>query len=433
MKKILITLFISGLIRPLWGIKPQRDFVASPFEYGYKYSEFDVPVNDSEFVNIWYIPSNSSSEIPNFLILAGGDAGNKSYWIQYINFLHPLFNILLFDYRGFGKSNGSCKSERDYLNDLEKVIEWTKLTFPNGRIYVGGYSLGSGISLVILKERPRICGGILISPILSKEAVDSLCNARGKGPSGDELLPIYDPIKIISSVKSPLLILTGLDPNHPREWAYKLAQKNRNTVVVDFDSLSPFYGIIAFKDTLQNIVRNVLFEGKIEESSILFRSSSSKLGLKYVYLNKAFEAYRAGNMEDYKIFLEKCIYEDSTDLLPYIYLYYFLASQKKQKEALEILEKACEECELRSYPLLFVGTIYMENNKWREAENVLLKSLMLNNWNSEIYVKLAQVYLNLNLFEEANFYLKQAEKVNPYNSQISQLKEQLIKHVESEN
>lgn len=79
-----------------------------------------------------------------------GNAGNLETWGQRaIDFTSRGYNVLMYDYRGFGKSTGDIKNEKMLYSDATLIYK--ELLFDNKErdIVVYGTSLGSGIASYI--------------------------------------------------------------------------------------------------------------------------------------------------------------------------------------------------------------------------------------------------------------------------------------------
>jgi pimeloyl-ACP methyl ester carboxylesterase len=64
-------------------------------------------------------------------------------------------NVVLVDYRGFGKSTGK-RSEKDMLNDMQFVYNTLIETYHENHLIVYGRSLGSGFAAHLASEnKPR--------------------------------------------------------------------------------------------------------------------------------------------------------------------------------------------------------------------------------------------------------------------------------------
>jgi alpha-beta hydrolase superfamily lysophospholipase len=76
------------------------------------------------------------------------------------------YDILIPDYRGFGKSTGTISSEKQQLADGLAVYGYLKKSYPEGRIILYGRSIGTGIATFVARSgKPRML--ILESPFFS--------------------------------------------------------------------------------------------------------------------------------------------------------------------------------------------------------------------------------------------------------------------------
>lgn len=93
-------------------------------------------------------------EDPKGLILYHhGNSGNLSEWKDVASlFLPHGFDVLVYDYRGYGKSQGQIKSERELFSDGQFVYDAMKAEYGEERILLYGRSLGSGIASWLATE-----------------------------------------------------------------------------------------------------------------------------------------------------------------------------------------------------------------------------------------------------------------------------------------
>ena len=77
-------------------------------------------------------------------------------------------NAVVYEYTGFGESNGKVPSDSSLYDDIETVYFYLteNLNIPADRIFLYGRSIGSGPSCY-LAERHEVAGVILHSPIMS--------------------------------------------------------------------------------------------------------------------------------------------------------------------------------------------------------------------------------------------------------------------------
>jgi len=112
-----------------------------------------------------------------------GNTRSIKGWSKYAkDFYRYQYDVVLVDYRGFGKSTGK-RSEKKILSDMQYVYSWLSEKYPENHILVYGRSLGSGFATKIASDnRPRYL--ILDSPFYNFQKV------------AERLLPIL-PIKYI--------------------------------------------------------------------------------------------------------------------------------------------------------------------------------------------------------------------------------------------
>lgn len=96
-------------------------------------------------------------EKPHGLILYfHGNSRSIKGWAKYAtDFFRYNYDVVLVDYRGFGKSTGK-RSEKDMLNDMQFVYNTLTQTYPQNHLIVYGRSLGSGFATHLASENtPR--------------------------------------------------------------------------------------------------------------------------------------------------------------------------------------------------------------------------------------------------------------------------------------
>lgn len=81
-----------------------------------------------------------------FILYFHGNAGNLQRWGNCaVDFTELGYDILLVDYRGYGKSSGQ-PSEAALYADAETVLQWCKEKFNYERFVIYGRSLGSAVA-----------------------------------------------------------------------------------------------------------------------------------------------------------------------------------------------------------------------------------------------------------------------------------------------
>ncbi|KAL1531226.1 alpha/beta hydrolase domain-containing protein 17B isoform X1 [Salvia divinorum] len=114
-------------------------------------------------------------------------------------------NLIGYDYSGYGASTGK-PSEYDTYADIEAVYEClqTEYGISQEDLILYGQSVGSGPTLHLAAQLPRLRGVVLHSGILSGLRV--LCHVKFT-----LCCDIYKNVKKIRKVKSPVLVIHGTD------------------------------------------------------------------------------------------------------------------------------------------------------------------------------------------------------------------------------
>ena len=99
-----------------------------------------------------------------------GNSRSIKGWAKYAkDFLRYQYDVVLVDYRGFGKSTGK-RTEHDMLSDMQFVYDTLAVQYTEHHIVVYGRSLGSGFAAKIASDnQPRYL--ILDAPYYSFEKV----------------------------------------------------------------------------------------------------------------------------------------------------------------------------------------------------------------------------------------------------------------------
>lgn len=133
--------------------KPEK--LAADFEFKYDAPFKEVSFNPEQGVTISGIHFNVKK--PHGLIIYfHGNTRSIKGWGKYArDFFRFGYDVLLVDYRGFGKSIGK-RSEVAMLRDMQFVYDQLCLQFPEDHILVYGRSMGSGFaSKLAADNHPR--------------------------------------------------------------------------------------------------------------------------------------------------------------------------------------------------------------------------------------------------------------------------------------
>jgi len=165
---------------------PTREIVAAPDRLGLAYEDVALRASDGVRLAAWYVPADGPGRT---VLFCHGNARNMSTRLASVEIFHRLgLGVLIFDYRGYGRSEGRPDEEGTY-RDAEAA--WEYLATDRGtrpeRIILFGRSLGGAVA-AHLAEKHRPAALILESTFTSAPDL------------GQELLPVF-PVRWLARVR----------------------------------------------------------------------------------------------------------------------------------------------------------------------------------------------------------------------------------------
>jgi pimeloyl-ACP methyl ester carboxylesterase len=182
---------------------PYKQIVATPASIGLAYEDVYFTADDGVRLNGWWVPALPSR---GTVLFCHGNAGNISFLLDTIRIFNQLkLNVLVFDYRGFGRSGGRPSEEGTYR---DVAAAWAYLVGPGkiapGTIAVIGRSLGGPIAAWLCQIRTP---GALVLESTFTRAVDVALFHYRMAPA--ELLfgNTYNTIGYLARVRCPVLVV----------------------------------------------------------------------------------------------------------------------------------------------------------------------------------------------------------------------------------
>ncbi len=133
---------------------PSRELAATPAQIGLPYETVHLDTTDGVRLHGWYLPADGAR---GTLLFFHGNAGNISHRLDSLRIFHDLeLNVLIFDYRGYGQSEGRPGEEGTHQDAL---AAWRHLVDARGenpeRIVLFGRSMGAALAAwLAARERP---------------------------------------------------------------------------------------------------------------------------------------------------------------------------------------------------------------------------------------------------------------------------------------
>ena len=119
------------------GKKLQRAF---PFKFSNNFQEIFLKTEDDQEINALHFKLENPKGV---VLFCHGNSGNIEKWGTKVSFfLDYNYEVVVFDYRKYGKSTGSFNETRMY-SDALLMYDYLKSAFKEENIVVYGFSLGS--------------------------------------------------------------------------------------------------------------------------------------------------------------------------------------------------------------------------------------------------------------------------------------------------
>jgi len=206
---------------------PSRSIYYTPSDAGLNYRDIELKTKDNLALHAWYVPNDSARAT---VIFCHGNAGNISGRLETIRTLHRLgLNVLIFDYRGYGKSEGR-PSEKGTYRDAEAAWEYVtkNLEIPANRIILMGRSLGGPVAARVAATRDPAA---LILESTFTSAADLATEIYPWLPVRRLIRYRYDTQAMLDRVNCPVLVAHSRDdrliPFHHGRDLFKRAREPR--------------------------------------------------------------------------------------------------------------------------------------------------------------------------------------------------------------
>lgn len=132
---------------------PDDYFFQDPAASGLSFESFELSTGEGSTVTGWAVETDPNAP---WVIHFHGNAGNISSRVDYLKLFHDLgFNGVVFDYRGYGRSQGQPSEDglvEDGLAVVRYLLEERKVS--KRYLVYFGESLGGGVAAAVAVEEP---------------------------------------------------------------------------------------------------------------------------------------------------------------------------------------------------------------------------------------------------------------------------------------
>jgi len=175
----------------------------TPADHGLEFRELEFRSSDGVGLHGWFLPAPDAR---GAILVSHGNAGTIELRIELARALVELgWSVLLYDYRGFGKSAGRPDEHGTY-RDAEAAYEHltSALGFAPERVVLFGESLGAAVAIELARRRP-------CAAVIGESAFTSLPDV---GQRAYPFLPVrliarfrYDNLGKVGELGVPLLLI----------------------------------------------------------------------------------------------------------------------------------------------------------------------------------------------------------------------------------
>ncbi|MCC5811625.1 MAG: alpha/beta hydrolase [Ectothiorhodospiraceae bacterium] len=219
---------------------PEREHRLDPADHDIAYEDVTFTSGDGLRLHGWWLPARTGEEPLGTVLFLHGNAQNVSTHIAAVYWLPAEgFNVFLFDYRGFGRSEGQpdfAGVHRDSEAALRKTLGRPEVEA--GSVVVFGQSLGASVAITLTAEighELEVRGLVADSPFSSYRGI-----AREKfagfwltwplqWPLSWTISDRFAPVEFVHKVSPiPLLLMAGerdtIVPPHHAQLLYETAE-----------------------------------------------------------------------------------------------------------------------------------------------------------------------------------------------------------------
>jgi len=159
LKKELLTLLITPLLGACNSVfyHPVQQDLYDPKKLELKYSDERIPSEEGLTLAAWWFKSIAKDTYKKLIVHFHGNAENMTSHFLFTAWLtQEGFDVLTFDYRGYGRSSAAPPTRDGLVQDGCAVLRWVQQhpVLKNYEIYVIGQSLGGAVAIPALATCP---------------------------------------------------------------------------------------------------------------------------------------------------------------------------------------------------------------------------------------------------------------------------------------
>ena len=204
-------------------LHPSRTVATPPASLNLKFTElhFADDATGLPQLNGWLIPAAPADTLtpsaPTALLLHGADGSIADALPRALTLHNAGLNVLLFDYRGYGRSVGHHPTEITMQQDSDAALNWLISTqhIPPQNIILYGNGIGASLAVTLAAQHRDIPAIILDAPdgdLAGRVIHDPHSSLVPVGLLFHETFPLAEPL---SKLTTPKLLITYTNATHP--------------------------------------------------------------------------------------------------------------------------------------------------------------------------------------------------------------------------
>lgn len=176
----MLYLFLPGCAQSMFYYPDNKDWGDSPANEQLAFENVYFPSADGTLLHAWFVPATDTSAgaAKGTVVHVHGNAGNMTTHWSFVNWLPALgYNVLTFDYRGYGESQGR-PTPKGLFEDTQSAIRYarTRADVNPDRLLIIGQSLGgtnaiAAVGAMPIQEHLGICAMLIDSTFFSYSSI----------------------------------------------------------------------------------------------------------------------------------------------------------------------------------------------------------------------------------------------------------------------
>ena len=178
MKRPFLLFLLCLIFHQVQALNPSRTYKQLPDKYNMKYTPHTVSTKDGAKLKAWHFPASTKSKTTKLILICHSGEGNMADYLRRVDqFTSIGYNVVTFDYRGYGESSDFEIDKNMYIyphytKDVNAMIDFCRKQYV-ATFDMYGWGIGGGLSLGIGYNRKEIKKIIADTPFLSMEDLES--------------------------------------------------------------------------------------------------------------------------------------------------------------------------------------------------------------------------------------------------------------------